>query len=279
MLCDLHTHSIFSDGSCTPAEIVEGAMRAGLSAVALTDHNTVDGLPDFLRAAEGKDIEIVLGNEFSADYNGTELHILGLFIKPEHFGAVSELMRDGARHKEESNVNLINALARDGYVLDYDAIKKSTPHGRINRAHIAVALTEKGYVESVADAFATLLAKGAGYYKEPKRPTAKQIIEFIESIGAVSVLAHPFLQLSELELRAFLGEAKGCGLVGMECYYSAYDEETIQKSLQIAEEFGIVAAGGSDFHGECKPDIGIGCGRGNLEIPYECYMELKKRSK
>ena len=279
MLCDLHTHSIFSDGTCTPKEIIDEAIRVGLSAVALTDHNTVDGLPDFQRAGAGRDIEIVLGNEFSADYNGKELHIVGLFIKPEHLDEVSALMRGVIERKEQSNVELINALAVDGYRLDYDEIKRSTPKGKINRAHIATALTEKGYTASVNEAFDTVLSKSAGYYKEPKRLTAWEVIEFIELIGAVSVLAHPFLQFTEDELRAFLTEAKGHGLVGMECYYSANDEKTTERSLEIAEEFGLLPSGGSDYHGARKPDIGIGSGRGNLEIPYECYLELKKRSR
>ena len=101
-LCDLHTHSVYSDGTFTPAEIIDEAIKIGLSAVALTDHNTVDGLPDFISAANGKRIEIVPGAEFSADYNGTELHILGLFISPEHFGTVSALMANVNKLKEEN---------------------------------------------------------------------------------------------------------------------------------------------------------------------------------
>ena len=140
MLCDLHTHSVFSDGTYTPLEIIDSAIAAGLSAVALTDHNTMDGLPDFLAAARGKNINIVPGVEFSADYKGTELHILGLFIAPEHFDRVAELMEKGAVLKEKSNIALIEALRRDGYDLNYDEIKASTANGRVNRLHVAVAL-------------------------------------------------------------------------------------------------------------------------------------------
>ena len=277
MLCDLHTHSVFSDGTCTPAEIIDKAIEIGLSAVALTDHNTVDGLPDFLSAARGKNIDVVPGIEFSVDYNGTELHILGLFIKPEHFGAVAELMAVGDRRKEESNIALIDALCRAGYQLDYDEIKESTANGRVNRLHVAVALMQKGYVGTAKEAFKSLLSKSGGYYVAPERPTAQEIIDFISSIGAVSVLAHPFLNLDESELVEFLGITRG--LDGMECYYSTYDEETTRKALDITERFSLLPSGGSDFHGEAKPGTELGVGKGNLRIPYEWYLALKEKAK
>ena len=277
MLCDLHTHSVFSDGTCTPTEIIDKAIELGLSAVALTDHNTVDGLPDFLSAARGKNIDVVPGIEFSVDYNGTELHILGLFVKPEHFGAVAELMAIGDRRKEESNIALIDALCRAGYQLDYDEIKASTANGRVNRLHVAVALMQKGYVGTAKEAFKSLLSKSGGYYVAPERPTAQEIIDFISSIGAVSVLAHPFLNLDESELVEFLGITRG--LDGMECYYSTYDEETTRKALDITERFSLLPSGGSDFHGEAKPGTELGVGKGNLRIPYEWYLALKEKAK
>ena len=275
--CDLHTHSVYSDGTFTPAEIIDEAIKIGLSAVALTDHNTVDGLPDFLSAARGKNIEIVPGAEFSVDYNGTELHILGLFISPEHFGKVSELMANVNKRKEESNISLVESLNRAGFALDYEVIKRSTPNGKINRAHIAAAMVDKGYISSVSEGFATVLSKSAGHYKEPKRLTAQEIIDFISSIGAVSVLAHPFLNLNERELVEFLSTTKG--LYGIECYYSEYDEDTVEKSLRIADEFGLVCSGGSDFHGMTKPNIKLGAGKGNLRVPFESFLELKNRCK
>lgn len=271
-LCDLHTHSIYSDGTYTPAEIIDEAIRIGLSAVALTDHNTVDGLPNFISAARGKNIAIVPGAEFSVDYNGTELHILGLFIAPDRFSEVSDLMESVNKRKEESNIALIKSLNRAGFALDYETIKASTPNGKFNRAHIAAALVDKGYIRSVKEGFDTLLSKSAGHYKEPERLTAGEIIDFINSIGAVSVLAHPFLNLSELV--EFLSTTKG--LDGMECYYSTYDEDTTNKSIRIANEFGLICSGGSDFHGATKPDISLGIGKGNLRVPFESFLNLKK---
>lgn len=279
MICDLHIHSIYSDGTSTPCEIIEKSIELGVSAIALTDHNTVDGLPFFAEAALGKNIDIVLGTEFSVDYNGKELHLLGLFIKPEHFNKISALMSEVMALKERSNIDLVNALVAAGFDLDYNEIKRNTPNGKTNRAHIATAMMNKGYVSSVNEAFKTYLSKDGIYYKEPKRIDVFEMIDFIKTIGAVSVLAHPFLNLSEDELSSFLPIAKQRGLDGMECYYSLYDDETITASLWLADKFGLLPSGGSDFHGSRKPDIELGIGKGNLKIPYEWYLELKKKSK
>lgn len=276
MLCDLHTHSVFSDGTYTPAALIDGAIGMGLSAIALTDHNTVDGLPDFISAARGKNIEIVPGVEFSVDHNGKELHLLALFIPERHFDTISTLMEIVNKRKEESNIALIDSLGRAGYPLDYEKIKRATPNAQINRAHIAAAMVQKGYIVSAKEGFDTLLSKSGGHYKEPQRPTVAEMLDFVGSIGAVSVLAHPFLQMDEAELVAFLHTTEK--LCGMECYYSAYDEETTQRSLRIANTFGLLPSGGSDFHGSTKPDIQLGVGRGGLQVPYAWYRALKDRA-
>lgn len=274
--CDLHTHSVFSDGTCTPAELVDAALACGLSAIALTDHNTVDGLPDFLAAAEGKPIDAVAGVEFSVDYDGTELHLLGLYVPPAAFGQVADLMHRYNALKEQSNVALVAALNRAGYAIDYAAIKAKTPNGKCNRAHIAAALTEAGYTASVKEAFKTLLGKGGGYYVEPQRLTVWETIDFIRAIGAVPVLAHPFLNLDEERLTAFLPAAKARGLVGMECAYSLYDEETTAKSFALADANDLCYSGGSDFHGGNKPHIQLAVGQGNLCIPYAWAQAIEQ---
>jgi len=275
MICDLHAHSIYSDGTLTPREIIEEAIDLKISAIALTDHNTVEGLSDFIAFASGKDIDIVPGTEFSVDYNGKELHLLALFIKPEYFNKISDLMNDFIIRKEESNINLVNALIKAGFELDYDEIKSTTPNGKINRAHIATAMMRKGYVSSVVEAFETYLSKNGVYYKEPQRISIWDMLDFIKSIEAVSVLAHPFLNLSKEELEIFLPLAKKHGLVGIECYYSLYDEKTTETSLRLAKQFDLLPSGGSDFHGARKPDIKLGVGKGDLKVPYEWYLSLK----
>ena len=274
-ICDLHTHSIFSDGTCTPTEIIEKAIEIGLSAVALCDHNTVDGIPEFLSAAKDKNIEAIAGAEFSVDYNGTELHLLGLYIPEKMLSKVSNLMTEVNKRKEESNIALVNSLNKAGYCLDYLEIKGKSPKGKINRAHIAAELTAKRYTESIKQAFETILSKDAGHYVEPKRLTVFETIEFIKSIGAVPILAHPFLNLSEKELLDFIPLAKESGLVGIECYYSLYDESLVNKSVEIATGFGLKQSGGSDFHGTNKPDIKLGFGKDNLSISYEYAKTIK----
>lgn len=273
--CDLHTHSTFSDGTYTPTELIDAAAGMGLASVALCDHNTVDGLTEFLNAAKGENIDAIAGAEFSVDYNGTELHLLGLFIPENQFGKISELMVDVNERKRQSNINLIASLNEAGYEIDYEQIKNSTPKGNFNRAHVAEELTRKGYTESKDQAFKTLLDSKAGYYKEPERLGLFEMIGFIKSIGAVPVLAHPFLNLNEEELEVLLPRAKEKGLAGMECYYSTYSEDVTQKALSLAEKYGLRFSGGSDFHGERKPDIELGVGKGNLKIPYEWSVALK----
>jgi predicted metal-dependent phosphoesterase TrpH len=275
--CDLHTHSIFSDGTDTPVRLIELAAEAGLSAVALCDHNTVAGLPDFVKAAKDSNVGAVPGVEISTDFADKELHILALFVEPQHYTAVTELLEEGDRRKEQSNIDLVAALNAAGYALSYEQIKAKTPQGHINRAHIAAEMLELGYVESVQAAFQTLLSPKHGLYHPPKRIDAYDAIRFIKSIGAVAVLAHPFLSMEEGLLRAFLPQAVEAGLDAMEVFYSKYDEETTLLAVKIAEEFGILPSGGSDYHGGNKPDISIGTGRGNLKIPSHWLEMLKKR--
>lgn len=270
--CDLHTHSLFSDGTCTPAQLIQLAEEAGLGAVALCDHNTVAGLPEFLEAAKESMVEVVPGIEFSTEYEGKELHILGLFIRPEHYDAVNELLEEALELKEQSNRDLIQRLKEAGVHLDYDRIKTEVG-GTVNRAVIAAQMVREGYCESVKEAFGKWLSPEKGFFVPPKRPDAYEVIRFVKSIGAVSVLAHPFLNLKEEELRRFLTKAEG--LDGMEVYYPLFDAAQTALAAQIAAEFGLIKSGGSDFHGENKPDIRIGVGRGDLRVPMKCLEEMK----
>lgn len=276
--CDLHTHSVVSDGTDTPAALARAAAKAGLSAVALCDHNTVDGLSEFASACEEAGIEAVPGIEFSTDFKGRELHILALFVKDEHYGEVRALLDGVRKRKEEANIALAKALTAAGYRIDYDEIKKKSG-GYVNRAHFATEMMEKGYAPSVREAFDTYLTESAGFYKSPGRLPALDVIKFIRGIGAVPVLAHPLLNLNEEELRDFLPEAKKAGLFAMETDYSTYTEKETALAKRIAEEYGIKKSGGSDYHGERKPDIAIGRGKGNLFVPYAYLEEIKREVK
>lgn len=275
-LCDLHTHSTCSDGTLTPTQLVELALEKNLAAVALTDHNTVAGLPEFLEAARGTELEAVPGIEFSVDYGDIELHILGLFVKPEHYGPITERVEDMLRRKEQSNIDLVKNLEQAGIFLSYEDIKAATTTGQVNRALIAAEMLRKGYVGSIQEAFSKYLKQSHGYYNPPKRPDAFETIRFIRSLGAVAVWAHPFLNLkTEEAIREFLPEACEAGLQGMEVFYPKFDENQTALALQLVKEFGLQPSGGSDFHGENKPDIQLGSGKGSLSLPITLLEGLK----
>lgn len=273
--CDLHAHSNASDGSLTPTELLQLAVRSGLSAVVLSDHNTVAGLEEFNQAAKALPIEAVPGVEFSTEYKGVELHILALYVRSEHYPAINALLADFKQRKEQSNLQLLQALKDVGFTLDYDRIRAN--HSYVNRANIAEEMIRQGYVESVREAFKTWLNPEKGYYIPPKRPDAYETIRFIKSMGAIAVLAHPFLNLNEAGLREFLPEAVRCGLDAMETMYAKYDDQTTLLAKNIAAQYGILESGGSDFHGTAKPDIALGTGRGDLFIPLKILDALKER--
>lgn len=274
LYCDLHTHSIFSDGTDTPEQLIARAERLGLSALALTDHNSVAGLPRFLKAAERSNVTAVPGIEFSTGYENGELHILALFVRPEHYSAINDLVALPRKRKRESNQALAEKLTRAGYAIDYAQLEASTPGGHVNRAHFAAELKRKGFVSSMDEAFRELLKPGGAFYQPPKRLDALETIEFIRSIGAVAVLAHPFLNLDREGVEGFLTLAVPRGLDGMEVLYSKFDEKTTEMALGIAEKYGLCKSGGSDYHGNNKPDIALGSGKGELAVPHGYYETL-----
>lgn len=276
MSCDLHTHSTFSDGTCTPEAIVSAAEALGLAAVALCDHNDVDGLPRFLHAAEGMRTSAVPGTEISTDYEGTELHIVGLFVPESGYGAVRSLTERMRRSKAESNLTLERRLRAAGYMVDYAAMQASHPGTAINRAHFASELMRLGYVKSVSEAFETLLAPGEGFYEPPEFTDVFEAISLLRGIGAVPVLAHPLLKLDASGLERFLPRAVKSGLLAIETRYPLFDAADERTADEAAEAFGLLPSGGSDFHGDNKPDISLGKGRGALDVPDEWYEALRE---
>ena len=243
--CDLHTHSVFSDGTYTPREVIAEAKRLGLI-VALTDHNTVAGLPEFVDAAQKLGVTAVPGVEFSTEHKG----------------------------KEISNMELVERLNQAGYLIDYAKVKRRNPNGNANRAHMAAELLERGYVTSIREAFDTILSDGGGFYVPPSRLQLIDVIKELRHIGILPVLAHPLQELTEPELRALLPDAIDAGLAGMETMHSSYTPEMISLAERIAAEFSLLSSGGSDFHGSVKPDISLGTGKGWLCIPSKIYSNL-----
>ena len=275
-MCDLHTHSTASDGSLTPTELIRAAEAIGLDAIALCDHNTVSGLREFTQAAEGSSVQAIPCCEFSSDYMGIDLHIIGMFLPEEQYDRIQASLAEIQDAKERSNLDLVAKLAADGYVIDYPALRAQAGDGFINRANIAQALVECGYVASVKDAFSQLLSPKGKYYDPPKRLDTFEVIRFIKSMGAVAVLAHPFLNFKEEgPLRAFLDEAVKHGLDAMETIYTAYSEETTALVRRIAAEYSLLESGGSDFHGAAKPATALGTGKGNLKVPTEILHKLQ----
>ena len=272
--CDLHTHSVFSDGTYTPAQLLREAERQNLTAIALTDHNTVAGLPDLL--AVHSRVEAVPGVEFSTDYNGTELHILALYLKAEYFGQVTDLMNDYNHRKDQSNADLVMKLNQIGYQISYDKIKASTPTGQVNRALIAAELTALGYTASIQEAFKRLLSPKHGYYTPPRRHTPREMLDMIHDLGAVSVLAHPYLNLKQEALCVFLEQAVHQGLRGMEVYYSTNSTSFTDKSMHLAKKHGLLVSGGSDYHGRTKPLIALGTGMGGLKVPDSLLAPIRE---
>ena len=272
--CDLHTHSTFSDGTFTPSQIVAEALRANLRSVALTDHNTVAGLPEFLEAARGTALEAISGVEISTGYLGKEVHIVGLFLEQETFAELTDFLGVINRRKEESNRALAAALRSAGYEISYGEIRERHP-GSVNRAVIAGELLRKGYIREIKEAFCGVLSAKNGLYTPPERIPALEAVRFLRSINAVPVLAHPFISLSEGELRRFLPEAKEHGLAAMETRYSTYAPEVTDAAHAIAQEFELLESGGSDFHGGNKPDIRLGSGTGDLAVPDGFAQKLR----
>lgn len=276
-LCDLHVHSVFSDGTLTPEEIVNLAVRKGLHAVALTDHNTAKGCPRFVAAAEGKPFLAICGTEFTTEYEGTELHLLGLFLPREVFGEVEAYTAERNARKEESNRLTICKLQEAGYRIGYDELTEAFPDVARNRSHIARLLVRKGYAATVEEAFQKLLNPECGFYTRFPEPDFLKTIAQIKAWGGAAVWAHPLYHVDLERAKQILPAAVAAGLDGAEAYYSTYTPEEQAAMLLLTKRFGIAASGGSDFHGIVKPEIDLGCGKGSLAVPFSCHEALLAR--
>ena len=271
--CDLHTHSSFSDGTRTPTQLVEEAQQLGLGAIALTDHNTIAGLNELLRAPLRSDLERIPGIELSTEFKGRELHIIGLYLPPQAYEPLTSFLDEATARKEESNRLLAEKLNRAGYEIDYDALR-AEHRGNINRAVIAAELLHKGYTTSIDKALRGVLSEQNGFYIPPKRISSLDAIRLLSKLGAIPVLAHPFLSLTEPQLRDFLPQAKVCGLVALETHYVLNTAKVTAQSISIAREYDLLESGGSDYHGENKPNIQLGVGLGTLRVPLFFVQKL-----
>ncbi len=273
---DLHTHSLKSDGSMTPAEVVREAKKAGLAAIALTDHDTVDGLPEAI--AEGKKIgvEVIPAIEFSVQ-SKTETHILGYFIDYNN-PDLKQMLKEVVDLRIERNHVTTARLNELGFDITLEEVRALAPNNFVGRAHFARVLMDKGYTQSVKEGFDKYMSVGKYAYCEKQRLTARDAVELIAKCSGISFLAHPHLtKLPDDELRDFLLELKGYGLCGLEGYYTDYTPEMQAKYQALANELGLMISGGSDFHAAMKPHISIGTGLGNMKIPYSVLEKMKER--
>ncbi len=276
-MIDLHTHSIYSDGTHTPTELVAMAGERGLRALALTDHDTVAGIGELLAAGQGAAVETVPGIELSAECGQGTMHILGYYIDPAS-PALTAMLAKIREGRATRNVEILKKLNRLGYVLRWSDLEKHTGKDVVGRPHFAEVLVERGYVKSRKSAFDLLLAKGRPAYAERYHCSAGECIGFIREAGGVAVLAHPAtIHLSDTKLRALVGELAGQGLGGIEAYYAEHRPENRKKFIGWAEELGLLCTGGSDFHGKNSPDLKLGTGFGQLRVPDEVLEQLKAR--
>ncbi len=273
---DLHTHSIASDGSMSPAELVRHAKEKGLAAIALTDHDTVDGVAEALEEGAKTGVEVIPGIEISVDYK-PEMHILGYFTDVTGYTKIKQELEAIKNGREVRNRKIINRLNELGIDITLDEVKNITLGEITGRPHIARVLMTKGHVKTIDEAFDKYLSKeGLAYFK---RFELKPIdgIRAIKNAGGLAVIAHPvFLRKSYQEMDLLLKELKGYGLAGIEAYYSENSKEDTGNFLRLAIKHELLVTGGSDFHGTFKPGLELGQGRGRLQVPYELLEKLRK---
>ena len=272
---DLHLHTTASDGTETPRQVVERAKKLGLKAIAITDHDTVLGCREAMEAGQELGLEVVPGIEFGTKY-GIAVHMLGYYMELDS-PVLEAMTRSIVEDRDQRNEKTVKLMQENGIDVTYAQLKERFGEV-IGRPHFAHILMENGLCDSVPDAFSRLLGKGMKYHQYRHTLEIHEVIECIVNSGGVAVLAHPFqYKKNDAQLRELIEHCMSFGLKGMECRYSGYTGEQVKYLEALAEEYGLIKTGGSDFHGENKPLIEIGYGiEGNLDVPYSWLEELKK---
>lgn len=279
-IIDLHTHSTASDGTYTPAELAKLAKTIGLSAIALTDHDTIDGLAEFQTAGTALGIETISGIEFAAlypNYHRPEIHIVGLGFDETH-PLLLERMKEIKESRHLRNQKMCEKLSSIGLHLTLEEVAANAGGEIITRAHFANVLLEKGYIKRKEDAFSRYISPGLPGYAEREFLSPALCIQTIKDAGGVAILAHPTLYKLDLaQLEELCKELISYGLDGIECQYATYSPAETKAITALAKKLSLLPSGGSDFHGKNKPDIHLGSGRNNLEVPYTFWEMLKTR--
>lgn len=274
---DLHTHSLKSDGAQTPADVVRTAHAAGLSAIALSDHDNISGVPEAMAEGARLGVEVIPAVELSAQ-SETELHILGYFIDI-HNKRLNDALEYAIEVRNQRQEETCRKLNEQGFAITMDELREEA-HGNtiLCRAHFAQIMVRKGYAPSVQEAFSKYLSVGCYAYTNREALTGPEAVSIIQDAGGLAVAAHLHLmKRPDDQLREFLKSLIPYGLDGIEGYYTDYTEDMNTRYRAMAQELGLVLSGGTDYHGKNKPHISIGTGRGNLEIPYSVLEDLKRR--
>ncbi|MDF2594338.1 MAG: hypothetical protein K0R69_679 [Clostridia bacterium] len=279
-LIDLHVHSNISDGTLSPDKLALYAKHKGLSAIALTDHDTVAGIEACTQQGRLIDLIVIPGIEFSAEYKNQEIHILGYYIDSHHPILLSQLSALIASRKQRNSL-MLEKLNKLGFsITPQDLISDTSSQTQtvFTRAHFAAALYKKGYVKSRSEAFDKYLGKDKPGYVQRAHFTPRECIDIIHQAGGLAVLAHPYLySLSSSQLHTLLKQLSSDGLDGLETFYTTHSKEEIANLLSLCITFCLFPTGGSDFHGDNKPGLDIGTGYGDLQIPYDVLLAMEKK--
>jgi 3',5'-nucleoside bisphosphate phosphatase len=260
-MIDLHTHTTFSDGSQTPTQLVEEANALGLNAVAVTDHDTVDGLPEALAAGERLGIDVVPGVEINLEHDRVTMDMLGYFLAGAPTEELQQELAELRVYRAERNDRMLERLAEIGLPLDPEDLAAAAENGAVGRPHIGEAMVRRGYVDSISEAFELYLRRGAPAWVDRRRLGLGRALKLLRASGALPVLAHPgIIRTDPAGLDHIVRDAARAGLAGIECYYPLHDAETVARCLGLAEKYALVPTGGSDYHGTVKPKARLGVG-------------------
>ncbi len=263
---DLHVHSVFSDGTDTPEVLARKAHEAGLRAFALTDHDSVEGIARVREAARVYDIEIVPGIELTAEFEGAEIHVLGYFVDLGNKVLLQRLDEIKQIRIERANM-MVDKLHGLGIELDRQRLFAMTGGGTISRLHVARALVEQGKVASLWEAFNKYLGDHCPGYVLGFKLNAEQAAGLISSSGGIPILAHPYI-LSRDDLLPKLVDK---GIRGLEVFYPEHSASLVKKYQRFCRQHDLLMSGGSDYHGEAKPDVKLGV----MKVPYSIVETLR----
>jgi 3',5'-nucleoside bisphosphate phosphatase len=267
MAVDLHTHSTASDGSETPSALVDKAVDLGLTAFALTDHDTLEGVEEAGASADRAGIELIPGTELSLDHEGG-MHLVVLWLEPGP-GPLQDRLAGLQFGREGRNAAIVELLDGLGMPMSLDEVIEESGGGTVGRPHIAAVMMRKGYVESISEAFDLWLGAGKPAYAVRPRLSPEEAIGLARDSGGVPVLAHPHtLGINRShEMADLLIRLRSAGLIGLEALCAAYQRHEREGYTDLAHRFGLIASGGSDYHGTYKPYLELGTGYGDLAVP------------